>query len=1094
MSAPAATEAATEATAQGTRERLAGWLHRLEQVLPAQAPLRDFVHHNTLHGLQHLPFAEALGVARHLTGAQPWLAAANCRALFAAGRISLDDLAAALAEAGIEALAEALPGLPQLSRRDVLIAAFRHDVAPVSAARRAWLLGEGGALARPLPGGMLPAAELPALWEACGEALGLVAKAAPNAALDALFADIDIGGGKRKENDEDADHAWMIPARALWSLLVDRLGREWTLAALLERLTGENVLDAVRPTLIRHLAAHLDRGIAGWRNPRRGEGFYAAWRASAGADLGWELDEWLAARDEIARLPDDPLDAIERELLHLGPDEAHWGDYLERLALELPGWSGMFLRCAGEHPEQEAEPKTDAHASSHTEAPVAMADYLAVRLVLERICSEELVHRIWGLPLFLSELGDYFLCHPAELKVRHDFFAGLLAEADAHAARQLIASGGGDDEWVALARQIGRHDAVAARRESRRWSLFALAQHLGLDAATLLAAGRAGADALLTTALDAPGEDTRGHVWLLAYERRYREQVFAALAANRGRGAPPAQPAAQLVFCMDDREEGTRRHLEEVNPAIETFGAAGFFGVPMYWQGIDDAAPGALAPVVVKPQNEVREQPAAGAEDVFARYRQRRALQREWQDRLHRATRGGLVAGPLLTALAAPFAAAAMVLQALLPGAFGEMRRRQRDAFAPPPPTRAALAYAAIEVADAPPAHGARAGFSDDEQATRVAAFLASIGLTRRFAPLVAIVGHGSNSSNNPHAAAYDCGACAGRHGGPNARVFATMANRAEVRARLVAQHGIAIPDGTWFLGCEHNTGDERLTWFDRDLLPEARTADFVALCGDLAEATRRHAVERCRRFASAPPQPPAARALRHLLGRRHDWAQARPELGHATVAVGIIGRRALSRGTFLDRRSFLISYDPESDADGRILESLLLAAAPVGAGIALEYYFSTVDNRRFGCGSKVTHNLAGGVGVMEGTASDLRTGLPLQMIEIHEPMRLLVVIEQTPPLLDALVARQPALRELIANGWIVVASCAPESGALSRLDPARGWQDWPEGAAAPVPRARDSADWLGAHREPLPPALLGAAVAAPLAQRAADGAGRAGR
>lgn len=49
-----------------------------------------------------------------------------------------------------------------------------------------------------------------------------------------------------------------------------------------------------------------------------------------------------------------------------------------------------------------------------------------------------------------------------------------------------------------------------------------------------------------------------------------------------------------------------------------------------------------------------------------------------------------------------------------------------------------------------------------------------------------------------------------------------------------------------------------------------------------------------------------------------------------------------------------------------------LLAAGPVGAGITLEYPFSTVNNKSYGCGSKVTHNLAGLFGVMQGARSAL--------------------------------------------------------------------------------------------------------------------------
>ncbi|MFA7292852.1 MAG: DUF2309 domain-containing protein [Rhodocyclaceae bacterium] len=1028
-------------------ERVAAWVRHLEHVLPAQAPIRNFVHHNTLHGLQHLTFPAALAEAARISGARPWLDEVQSRALHAAGRIDDSDLNAALDElrldggAGLAGLDECLPGFPALRRRDVLRALLTHDTCPPGPAKQQWLQDEGRLDT--------------ALWAACAclEEIPATAAGAVDGALASLLEAI------YPQTPQVA--AWQQEARMLWSALVARVGSEWTLSSLLLRLTGENVFDTVRPLLIRHLSSHLDLGMAAWHNPARGQGFYAAWRQSAGVDLGWELDELVAARDEIAALPTDPVETIGRELMHLGPSEAHWGDYLERLALELPGWSGMFL-WRDQHPQ---------YAGS--DVPVAMADYLAVRLVLERLHCEDLVRRTWALPLFLSELGDHFLAHPAELWVRHAFFAGLLEEAPASEAQRLIAAEqAADAEWQRLANAAARTPVVS---KNARWSCYLLAQALALSPAALQAAGREGADALLaeTRRLDS---HQRGYVWLLAYERHYRQQIFAALAANHGRSRENQAPAAQLVFCMDDREEGTRRHLEEINPAVETFGAAGFFGVPMYWRGMDDTMPTALCPVVVTPANEVCEHAddAAG----LALHQRRRALRLAWKERLHRATRDSLLAGPLMTLLGAPLAAGAMALQTLAPAWLGERLERWRSAFDQSPATHAAVSVPADGAAKEPAGTSPRAGFSDSEQIERVAGFLRSIGLTERFAPLIVIVGHGSNSANNPHLAAYDCGACSGRHGGPNARVFAVMANRPEIRAG-VAAHGIVIPDATWFLGAEHNTGDESITWYDTAVLPPTHQAAFASLCKDFDEATQRHAIERCRRFASAPHNPSADDARRHLVGRRHDWSQARPELGHATVAVAFIGRRSMSRGAFFDRRSFLISYDPLADAAGHVLEATLLAAGPVGAGIALEYYFSTVDNERFGCGTKIMHNLAGLMGVMEGASSDLRTGLPRQMIEIHEAMRLLVVIEQTREVVTAIYARQPPLRELIGNGWIIVAVKEPESGAIHRFDPAAGWLPWrpDDGAASSavpgVPVAANSAAWLGAHREPLPPALL---------------------
>jgi hypothetical protein len=210
---------------------------------------------------------------------------------------------------------------------------------------------------------------------------------------------------------------------------------------------------------------------------------------------------------------------------------------------------------------------------------------------------------------------------------------------------------------------------------------------------------------------------------------------------------------------------------------------------------------------------------------------------------------------------------------------------------------------------------------------------------------------------------------------------------------------------------------------------------------------------------------------MRHVLGRRHDLSQARPELGHATNACAFIGRRSMSRGAFFDRRSFLISYDPTQDTDGTVLERHLLTNGAVGAGISLEYYFSTANNEQYGCGTKTVHNIAGLFGVMEGAGSDLRTGLPRQMIEIHEAMRLLVVVEHSTDVITRIYQRQPPLQELVGNGWLVVAAKDPDSAAIHLFDPARGWLRWQGGAS--LSTVANSVDWYSGKQDPLAPVLL---------------------
>lgn len=999
------------------RERLAHWVEHLTHVLPAQAPIRDFVHHNTLHGFQHLPFAEALAAAQALTGARTYWPESRFRQCLAEGRIDRDDLSAALDDAGVDDLdASVVRGL---TRRDVLLASLLAGEDGVEANRVDWLrretrLGDD------------------ALFACCSK---LVGDLAPLPA----------------ERGASASAAWLA--------MVDQVGRQRSWRSVLETLSGEDVLERVRGILQRHLAAHLDLGVAAWRNPSREQGFFAAWRASAGLDLAWEMDELPNVRDEILHLPDKPLDVLLDELPRLLPDDSLWCGYVERLSLELPGWSGMFLW-------------RDRNPGRGDGTPVAMLDYLAVRVLLERLLLDDLVRRLVGWPMGLGELRDHFLARPPELAVR-------LAVADARLPEDLLGEAAslvegarsghvGETDWQHLAERL-EPAMQAVGRDNLAWQLTAWCRQLGLTPADVEALGVEALAAVHACATSLTALQ-RGQIWLLAYERHYREQIFGALAANHPRHCEPVQPAAQVVMCMDEREEGTRRHLEEIAPGVATYGAAGFFGVPMYWQGLDDAEKSALCPVVVQPRHLIREWPAGDAGALAERHAVRRERRLRWRERFFQATRHRALAGPLLTALGSLPALAALTVATVAPGWFGTSLRRWREQYEGRVPTRLGLSVDGVGELGASTPERPQLGWSEDEQVGQVAAFLRMIGLTVDFAPLVLLFGHGSDSRNNPHLSAYDCGACSGKHGGPNARVFAALANRPEVRASLVSR-GLLIGDDTWFVAAEHNTCDDGVEWYDLDQVPQRFQPALDTLVGQIGEACRAHAAERCRRLASAPIRPSPWQARRHMVGRTNDLGQARPELGHATNAAAFIGRRQMSRGLFLDRRVFLISYDPAADAEGAIVENILLAAGPVGAGIALEYYFSSVDNERFGCGSKITHNVTGLFGVMEGADSDLRTGLPWQMVEIHEPMRLLVVVEQTTEVLSAIVQRQPPLQELIGNAWIVVAAKDPVSGAIQRYCPRRGWLPW--SGPAVLPQVARSADWFAGEAEALAPALI---------------------
>ena len=212
-----------------------------------------------------------------------------------------------------------------------------------------------------------------------------------------------------------------------------------------------------------------------------------------------------------------------------------------------------------------------------------------------------------------------------------------------------------------------------------------------------------------------------------------------------------------------------------------------------------------------------------------------------------------------------------------------------------------------------------------------------------------------------------------------------------------------------------------------------------------------------------------AAQALHHVEERSEHLAQPRQECGHATNAVCAVGRRQITRNLFLDRRAFLVSYDPTRELYDDYNKAF--AVVPVCGGINLEYYFSSVDNERYGCGSKLPHNVTGLIGVMDGQGSDLRTGLPLQMVEIHEPVRILFVIETIPALLEKVLAANPTVNEFVANRWIRVALMDPETGRI-QIRRGHGYEDL-HGAPPPLPEAPTSHDWYHKHLDHLPLAVI---------------------
>ena len=528
---------------------------------------------------------------------------------------------------------------------------------------------------------------------------------------------------------------------------------------------------------------------------------------------------------------------------------------------------------------------------------------------------------------------------------------------------------------------------------------------------------------------DDDGVTALSEAWLSAWEATYRRELVGAVTgavaggsdggdATGGSNGTDAtddgtRPDAQLVFCIDTRSEIVRRHVEAAGN-YETHGYAGFFGIPMEYEGYDADLPVAAHPPIVDAEHRIADRPtgddARGAHDRWSGLV-------DAGDALIDALETNAATAFSFVESAGPGYGAGLVARTLVPArvhdALDALGRRIPDVteFCAPRVGADCDHDAADHDADLP------TELTLDERVEYAATAFELMGW-EEFGRVAVFVGHASQTANNPFDASLDCGACAGNPGGPNARVLAAICNHEAVRSRL-RDRGIAIPDDTVFLAGEHNTTTDEIELYDGGI-PESHRGDVERLRADLETARAGASAER-----AADLGADVDAGVRETHRRAADWAEPRPEWGLAGNAGFVIGPRALTEGLDLDGRSFLHSYDPTTDPDGDALEAILTGPTVVTQWINAQYYFATVDTAAYGSGSKVTHNPVGNVGVYQGNGGDLLPGLPLQSVTsahdepYHQPLRLSTVVYAPVDRVTEILSTHGTLRELLDNRWL---------------------------------------------------------------------------
>lgn len=1017
-SAPMSDDSAGESS-ESTFQRLTDeWLRqdilKAAELLPGQGPITAFAFVNPLQAMEGHPFDEGLQQGSRLYGCQPYLPEGRYRRLLKEGRIRTDDLIEVLLESLGDRADQLIGRLG--TRFHFQLAMLEHPLRLGSTAELKWVVAESDALTQFRP--ETPEAIRQSMLrstQAWFSGDSHVDSKSPQHALRTVLHQ-RFGSDSTDWNES----RWTrVCLNLLWMVCRQGVHQSENLHSavhgllrprdILVTLVGEDSDQLVHDVLIRFCAAYLDQGQADWEMPAQGKTFWQAFHEYHSQPVRFR-PRWLkrlpAILKNVQAAGHGPLDVIRQVMTAFGLSAKEVPEFLRQSILALRGWAGMIWHMES-RPDRVPYPVE----------PDTFIQFLAVRLLLDQLAAEHFSRRLGAGNVNWNDLRQR-----------------AIRQGDSHGVLHL---------------------------EQRAFLIFQLAQIRNWHPTELLSQSQQEWRVLLHEVETFSGIERR-RVYHHAYERAYQARALDAIEihAQQPLQAKPI-PIFQAAFCIDAREESFRRHLEAVEPRVETFGTAGFFAVAMQFRGVASAYYSTLCPIVVKPKHWVTEDVALTEEEI---HRRRASVRRTLgvASRQFQISSRSFASGALLSAGLGVLASVPLVMSVMFPRLTSRLQASARQLLAPPRLTRLRLE----RTAESPAPNNGGIGYNIIEMTDICRRSLQDIGLTSRFARLVFLCGHGSECLNNPHKSAYDCGACSGNPGGPNARALAAMMNDVRVRSNL-AHIGIEIPITTVFIGAQHNTCNDTFEYFDLDLVPTSHLDDFRAARSALDKACELNAVERCRRFASVPKQLTPAQAHQIVRQRAEDLAETRPEYGNCTNAMCVVGRRDRTRGLFLDRRSFLMSYDPTiDDDDATILGRILGAVVPVCSGINLQYTLSRIDPAGWGCGTKLPHNVTSLLGVMDGAASDLRSGLPWQGVDIHEPMRLLFVMETTPQAIRKIMSRNEVVQRLIENRWVHLALLDP---ATSRITVYRNGEFQPhQSRSSQLPRVTEWSDWFIGKEENL--------------------------
>ena len=1012
--------------ALGEQLKIRSMIYVAAEAVPYFWPMRAFIHHNPLHGLEDLSFQDAVEEGTTLFHGQGYLPRKLYQQYMREGKTDQERL-----RQEIDRFLAQRADIAGLDLRGMLMTLLTQLDTPVM-----------------LPTTLANGADIQAVLQ---------------------------GRSINAQDEQIQPPQISISVRLRATLLGER-----PIYEAVDAMYGSGIGNSLDELVIKSCLDFFDEGQSVWRMPNREQGFFSAWREVAKRNIRLFL-RGLHIND-ILTVDETPEGIIDYVMKNLQIPEENWVGYFTRELARLHGWAG-FIRWRA----------TAKHYHWAQLYPGDLVDYMAVRLTFAlALLSECGRQRVTCDAASINNLID---TRTHEAYLRYELYSGNVLPAFAHRIETALLRGRDDTIEQVYSEYIKHKRLDEAQRQST-----SLSELLSRSGTSEVMTHLSNQDFASVLAILRDFEGQEGMCWLRAMESHAMQYLLHGITLMPTE-TREKRPFAQALFCIDTRSERIRRQLEGIGD-YQTFGIAGFFGVPVSFMELGKGSEVHLCPVLLTPKNVVLEMSMHGGQEQAALGALEKAL--------HALKESVLTPFVTVEAIGLLFGFD-MVGKTVAPRAYNHWRhhlhakkpitrlllnkltREQADSIVRAVQRAVIVKAVELELGQATekltdelirdlresalghdesylrhstelgvsevqltkfierlregyrinPAFAqlqlerlGRIGFTLDEQVRFVSTALKSIGLTDGFSRFILLVGHGSTSENNPYESALDCGACGGNHGLVSARILAQMANKADVRNSL-NEIGFHIPDDAWFVPALHNTTTDEITLYDLDLMPSSHLVYLDRLRKGLTAASRLCAQERLPTLQDVHGNQEEPTAAQRFMERNAlDWSQVRPEWGLSGNAYFIIGNRALTRQLKLNGRAFLHSYDYRLDNKRRLLENILTGPLVVGQWINMEHYFSAVDNERFGSGSKVYHNVAGRFGVMTGNLSDLRTGLPAQTVHergmpYHQPLRLITVIEAPFEHARCAVETVVSVKYLVRNGWIRLLVIDPESQAV---------------------------------------------------------------